>query len=140
MPYFVICPIYAALVAFGLLLGLGLLCSARTRRYAGFILSGTIGTFPGFIIANLLCWVVFFGVAVVLKIPMEHFKDSEIALGMAGIFLIIVLVGGLIVANILGCGSGFLAGCWLFAKIRRRLSNKSVQPTVSAGAATRHSV
>jgi hypothetical protein len=129
MPYFVICPIYAVLVVMGLLLGLGLLFFARTRRFSGFILSGTVGTFPGFVVGNLLFWAIFVGIAMLLKIPIEHFKDSQVVGGVAGILLIIVLVGGLAVANILGCGSGFLVGCWLFAKIKRRLSNESLERT-----------
>ena len=127
MPYFVICPIYAVLVAGGLLLGLGLLCFAQTRRYSGFALCGTAGTFPGFVLGNLLFWAVFIGIAAFLRIPLEHFKDSSFVMYPAAIFLIIVLIVGLAVANILGCGSGFLAGCWVFAKIRRRFSKKSAQ-------------
>jgi hypothetical protein len=95
MPYFVICPIYAVLVAAGLLPGLGLLCFARTRRYSGFVLCGTVGTFPGFVLGNLLFWAVFFGIAVLLKIPVEHFQSSHLVIGTAGIFLIIVLIVGL---------------------------------------------
>ena len=127
MPYFVICPIYAVLVASGLLLGLGLLCFARTRRYSGFVLCGTALTFPGFVLGNLLFWGVFVRIAVLLKIPVEHFQNSHLVVGTAGIFLIIVLIVGLAVANVRGCSSGFLVGCWLFAKIRKRLSKKSAQ-------------
>ena len=131
MPYFVICPIYAAFVVGGLLLGLGLACSARTRRFSGYVLCGTAGTLPGFVVGNLLFWWGFLGIAVLLKIPADHLPDSGLIKGIGGVFLIVVLVGGLVLANILGCCSGFLAGCWLFAKIRRRLSNKSAQPTMA---------
>ena len=125
MPYFVICPIYAVLVVGGLILGLGLLCFARLRRYAGFILCGTAGTFPGFLIGNLLFWVAFIGLALLLKIPVDRFGDSDFIKVIGGWFLIVVMIGGLAIANILGCGLGFLFGCWLFAKNKKRSAKKS---------------
>lgn len=124
MPYFVIFPIYVALFAGGLLLGTALICFARTRRYAGFVISGTLGTLPTFIISNVLFWSAFVGIAILLKIPAEHFKDSHLVNAGAGILLIITLVGGLIVANLIGCISGFLAGCWFFAMLNKRWAVK----------------
>lgn len=130
MPYFFILPIYAILVAAGLLLGLGFLCFERTRAFSGFILSGTFGTFPGFVIGNILFWAVFVGIAMLLKIPVEHFKDSDVVGGIAGLILLIVMVGGLVLANILGCISGFFAGCWTYAKVRERWSRPTMKPLV----------
>jgi hypothetical protein len=133
MPYFIIFPIYVVLVVLGLLLGLGLLFIPRLRQYSGIVISGTIGTFPGFAIGNLLFWVIFIGIARILNIPIEHFKDSQAIVGSASIVLLIALIGGLAGANILGCGAGFIAGSWLFVKIRKKFSNKPLQPTASSG-------
>ena len=128
MPYFFILPIYAILLAAGLLFGLGFLCFARTRSISGFILSGTFGTLPGFVIGNILFWAVFVGFAMLLKIPVEHFKDSDVAGGIAGLILLSVMVGGLALANVLGCVSGFFAGCWIYAKVRERWIRPKVKP------------
>ncbi len=128
MPYFFILPIYAILLAAGLLLGLGFLCFARTRPISGLILSGTFGTLPGFVIGNILFWAVFVGVAMLLKIPVEHFKDSDVAGGIAGFALIFFMIGGLALANVLGCVSGFFAGCWAYAKVRKRWIQPTMKP------------
>jgi len=128
MPYFFIFPIYAILLAGGLLLGLGFLCFARTRPAAGFVLSGTFGTFPGFVIGNVLFWAVFVGATMLLKIPVEHFKDSDLAGVIAGIILIALMVGGLALANVLGCILGFFAGCWIYGKVRERWIRSTMKP------------
>jgi len=126
MPYFFIFPVYVGLVGLGILAGIILLFFQRTRPLSGYVFSGTAGTFPGFIIGNLLFWVLFIGVLRLFKGPIDRLPDSDFIRTLGGGILILIIIGGLALANILGCGFGFFSGCWIYRKIKKRKSNKSI--------------
>jgi hypothetical protein len=126
MPYFFICPIYVGLVGLGILGGIVLLFFQRTRPLSGYVLSGTAGTLPGFIIGNLLFWVLFIGVLRLFKGPIDRLPDSNFIRTLGGGILILIIIGGRALANILGCGFGFFSGCWIYRKIKNKKLNISV--------------
>jgi len=123
MPYFSLCPVYIGLVGLGILGGIVLLFFQRIRPLSGYVLSGTAGTLPGFIIGNLLFWVLFIGVFRLFKGPVDRLPDSDFIRTLGGGILILFIIGGLALANILGCGFGFFSGCWIYRMIKKRKSN-----------------
>jgi ABC-type antimicrobial peptide transport system permease subunit len=127
MPYFFIFPVYVGLVSLGILAGLVLLFFQRTRSLSGYVFSGTAGTLPGFIIGNLLFWVLFIGVLRLLKGPIDRLPDTDFVRSLGGRILILMMIGGLALANILGCGIGFFSGCWIYRKIKKRKASTSIR-------------
>ncbi len=120
MPYFFILSVYIGLLSLGIIVGIILLFFQRTRSLSGYIFSGTAGTLPGFIIGNLLFWLLFIGALQLFKEPIHRLPDSDFVRTVGGGFLILLMMGGLALANILGCGLGFLSGCWIYGKIKKR--------------------
>jgi hypothetical protein len=123
MPYFFIGPIYAILLVGLFALSLVLFCFRRSRHLSSYVAVGALGTFPGFVVGNLLFWLVLFAVASIVKKPLDQIS-SEVVHGVAAVGLVVFVVGGLAVANIGGCLAGFLAGVW----VRRKLRRKKVTP------------
>ena len=119
MPYFIICPIYALLVVGFMLLSLVLLFIKRLRHWSSYVALGTLGTIPGFVIGNVLFWLVLFGVASLIQKPMQQISSSVLD-GVAAVGVVLFFVGGLALANIGGCAAGFLGGVWLRSKFRRK--------------------
>jgi len=119
MPYFIICPIYALLFAGLMVLSVVLLFIKRLRRWSSYVAVGALGTFPGFILGNVIFWVITWGLLTILHKPMQQIT-SDIANGVAAIAVVIFFVGGLDVANIGGCAAGFLGGVWIRSRFRRK--------------------
>ena len=137
MPYFIICPIYAILFTGGIFLGLGFWVRPSTRPYSGIVLSGTLGTIPGFIVGNILFWAISIAILWLIYFPLKFletalpeniFKIIELVVGIPGL---IALAAGLLFANIIGCLAGFLAGCYLIDYMRQRLSNQGIDQTAA---------
>src|SRR6266702_3144066 len=119
MPYFIICPIYA-LLFFGLLFASGVLLFIKPlRRWSSYLAVGTLGTFPGFILGNVIFWLIAWGLLTILQKPVQQLT-SDIANGVAAVATVIFFVGGLAVANIGGCVAGFLGGVWIRSRFRRK--------------------
>ena len=117
MPYFFICPIYLLLVLCLGTISIAAFFTPRFRHLSLPIAIGTIGTFPGLIIANVLFWVCFIGIAFILKQPfaqVEGALQTGKAIGLAILFVI-----GLAAANLGGCVLGFISGLWLRQKIKK---------------------
>jgi hypothetical protein len=121
MPYFIICPIYAAMFVGMLLLAVALAYTKQFRSCSSYLVAGALGTFPGFIIGNVLFWLVAWGLLTLLQKPLQQ-VNSDIANGAAAVGLVVSFVGGLAVANVAGCAVGFLAGIWIRSKFRRQHS------------------
>ena len=119
MPYFIICPIYALLFVGLMLLSVVLLFIKPLRQWSSYLALGTLGTFPGFILGNVLFWLVAWGLLTILQKPAQQIT-SDIAKGAAAVTTVICFVGGLAVANLVGCAAGFLGGVWIRSKFRRR--------------------
>ncbi len=119
MPYFIICPIYALLFAGLMVLSVVLLFIKRLCRWSSYVAVGALGTFPGFILGNVIFWVITWGLLTILHKPMQQIT-SDIANGVAAIAVVIFFVGGLAVANIGGCAAGFLGGVWIRSRFRRK--------------------
>lgn len=118
MPYFIICPIYAAIFV-GLLLLAGVLAFTKQfRRWSSYLVAGALGTLPGFIVGNVMFWLAAIGVMAVLRKPLD-LVESELGSGTATVGLILFLGGGLVFANIAFCALGFMGGFWLRSKFRR---------------------
>jgi hypothetical protein len=113
-----ILPVYAGLFACGLLAGL-VLRLLDSRRTAGFVWAGTLGTIPGFALANVLFWALFDSVAALGRLLLGHFGGPEGLHQAAAILLTLFMIGGLLAANIIGCGLGFLVGCLLYGRNAR---------------------
>jgi hypothetical protein len=117
MPYFIICPIYAVMFL-GLLLLAGVLAFTKQfRRWSSYLVAGALGTLPGFIIGNVLFWLIAWGFFTVLQKPLQQ-VSSDVVNGAAAMGLVIVFVGGLGLANVAGCAAGFLGGIWIRSKFR----------------------
>ena len=76
MPYFIICPIYALLFTGLMLLSIVLLFIKRLRHWSSYIVLGTLGTIPGFIVGNILFWLLLFGVASLVQKPVQQISSS----------------------------------------------------------------
>lgn len=116
MPYFVILPVYVMAVAVLAVIALALVCFERHRRKGLMMLAGTFGTFPGFVVGNLLFWLVIVGIAAIVKTPFDKLS-SDLVNGVVGVGLAIFVVVGLAVANIIGCLAGFFGMIWIIAKL-----------------------
>lgn len=119
MPYFIICPIYALLFIGLMLVSVVLLFIKRLRHWSSYVALGAVGTIPGFIIGNVLFWLLLFGVASVVQKPMQQISSSVLD-GVAAVGLVLFFVGGLAVANIGGCAAGFLGAVWIRYRFRRK--------------------
>jgi hypothetical protein len=119
MPYFIICPIYAVLFVGLILISLALLFIKELRHWSSYVACGAVGTIPGFILGNILFWVIALGVLQIFQKPMQQIT-SDIAVGAATITVIIFFIGGLAIANIAGCAVGFVGGLWIRHKFRRK--------------------
>jgi hypothetical protein len=121
MPYFFICPIYVLLVLGLLALAVGVRFTDKYRNYSGHIIFGVIGTFPGFVLGNVIFWALFVGSVLLLKkAPIDFSGDvtkTAAALGLAGLFL-----GGLALANVVGCLGGFLVGFLFRSRTKKKLN------------------
>ena len=119
MPYFIICPIYA-LIFVGLLLASAVLLFIKPlRRWSSYLAVGALGTFPGFILGNVIFWLVAWGLLTILQKPVLQLT-SDITNGVAAVATVFFFVGGLAVANIGGCAAGFLGGVWIRSKFKRK--------------------
>jgi hypothetical protein len=119
MPYFIICPIYA-LVFVGLLLASAVLLFIKPLcRWSSYLAVGALGTFPGFILGNVIFWLVAWGLLTILQKPVLQLA-SDITNGAAAVTTVIFFVGGLAVANIGGCAAGFFGGVWIRSKFKRK--------------------
>ena len=78
---------------------------------------GAVGTLPGFLVANLLFWVLLFAFAFLLKKPMDQIWQSEGRDPATHVFAVAIVVG-LACANFVGCASGFFVSVWLRRKLR----------------------
>lgn len=125
MPYFFILPIYLGLFFLFLMIGVVLLFIPRLRKFSGYILSGTVGTFPGFVLLNILFWIVLVGIAALIKVSVGDLLDHEVVGASLGLGLILFIVVGLSLANIIGCSGGFLAGMWIYRFIQKRRAGKT---------------
>jgi ABC-type antimicrobial peptide transport system permease subunit len=126
MPYFIICPIYALLFVGLLLVSAVLFFIKSTRSWSSYIACGAAGTIPGFILGNILFWLVAWGLVDLMLKPIHQIL-SDIMNGAAAPVVILLFVGGLAVANIGGCVAGFFAGVWVRSKFRRK---SAIAPTV----------
>jgi ABC-type antimicrobial peptide transport system permease subunit len=126
MPYFIICPVYALLVIALLLVATVLFFFKKFRFLSSYILCGTIGTFPGFVIGNVVFWLIVAGVATLLQKPMQQ-VTSDLAKGVAAGGFILLFIGGLALANISGFVAGFFGGIWLRWKFSKRKSKMTGQ-------------
>jgi hypothetical protein len=97
----------------------------RLRKYSGYIWSGTAGTLPGILWYNIL-YSLF---PLVLAFGFILYKRGDFLISNAIINsniwggIMIALIIGFILANIIGCGVGFIGGALLYKKyIRQRTS------------------
>jgi hypothetical protein len=118
MPYFIICPIYAVLFVGLLFVSCVLLFIKPLRRWSSYLAVGAVGTLPGFILGNVIFWLVTWGLLTIAHKPLQQLS-SDIANGVAAVVVVVFFVGGLAIANIGGCVVGFFGGVWLRAKLRR---------------------
>jgi len=114
MLYFIIFPIYALLFMGFLLLSVIVLFIKPLRQWSSYLVFGALGTLPGFVIGNILFWLIVWGLLSLL-----HESAQEITSDIAKAVAIICFVGGLAVTNIVGCTAGFLGGIRLRSKVYR---------------------
>ena len=116
MPYFIILPAYVALLLFLIVAAVVTRCVASWRAASGYIVGGTVGTLPGFIIANVI--VTLAGILPVLltqKISPPPWLQQVVAI-IVGFILIL----GPFVASAIGVALGFAAGAFFVFRRRRR--------------------
>ena len=82
MPYFIICPIYALLFVGLLLVSAVLFFIKSTRSWSSYIACGAAGTIPGFILGNILFWLVAWGLVNLMLKPIHQIL-SDIMNGAA---------------------------------------------------------
>jgi hypothetical protein len=112
VPYFFILPIYV-LILLGLLLASGtLLLIKPLRHWSSFVAVGALGTLPGFVLGNLIFWLITWAVFSLLQRPFQQVA-SDVVKGVAGVAGILFLMVGLALANIVGVIAGFLGGVWV---------------------------
>jgi len=121
MPYFFILPIYALLFGGLLMVSIALCFTKRFKHWSSYIAIGALGTFPGFIIGNILFWLVTWGLLTLFHKPMQQ-MTSDIAHGVETVAVVIFFIGGLSLANIGGCIAGFLGGVWIRSKFSKKRS------------------
>jgi len=119
MPYFIICPIYALLFVGLMLASAVLLFIKPLRRWSSYLAAAALGTFPGFILGNVIFWLVAWGSLTILQKPRQQFT-SDIATDVTALATLIFFVGGLAVANIGGVTAGFFGGVWIRSKFMRK--------------------
>ncbi len=119
MPYFFIFPAYLLLFIGLLAVSLVFWFIRELRRWSSYIFWGALGTLPGFILGNVLFWLVAWGLLTLGQKSAPEIS-SDIAKGVATATVIIAFVGGLVIANVGGCVVGFCGGLWLRALFRKR--------------------
>ena len=116
MPYFFIVPAYAVL-----LVGLGLAAfltrlTPQFRWVGGYLIGGGIGTLPGFVMANGIVTIA----GIVPALVAERWALPECVRHVCGMFAGMTLMLGPFAASAAGIGVGFLAGCWIVWRARRK--------------------
>lgn len=119
MLYFFICLIYALLFAGLMLVSLVLCFIKRLRQWSSYVACGALGTFPGFVLGNIVFWLVALGVLTLVQKSARQ-MTSDIANDVAHLAAATFFVGGLAVANIGGCAAGFFGGAWIRSKYSRK--------------------
>lgn len=114
MPYFIILPVYALLLVFLAIAAIVARCVESWRPACGYIVGGTVGTLPGFIVANIVITVA--GLLPVLMA--EHFTLPQWAQQTGALVAAVLLFIGPFAASALGVVLGFAAG--VFFVFRRR--------------------
>ena len=117
--YFFICPIYALLFAGLMPVSLVLCFIKHLRQWSSYVACGALGTFPGFVLGNIVFWLVALGVLTLVQKSVQHIT-SDIADDVAPFAIVLFLVGGLAVTNIGGCAAGFFGGVWIRSKYGRK--------------------
>lgn len=115
MPYFIILPVYALLLAFLAIAAFVARSVESWRPASGYIVAGTVGTLPGFMVANVV--VMLAGFSPVLMA--QHFAPPQWLQQASVIVAAAILLVGPFVASTIGIALGFAAGVF-FVFIRRR--------------------
>jgi len=127
MPYFIILPAYVVLLAALVVAATAARLVPSLRSTSGYIVGGTVGTLPGFIVSNVI---------VTLAGLLPVFAAQKVTLPewvhQAGAFLAVaILFIGPFVASAAGVVLGFIAGVYFVFRRRRRNEppNPSLDPT-----------
>lgn len=116
MPYFFILPAYIALALALIVLGMVVRYIPRWQFASVYLLSGALGTLPGFLIANVI--VMLAGVIPVIlseKITLPHLLQQIGGFVVAGILLI-----GPFIASAVGIAGGFFSGVYIVFRKRSK--------------------
>ena len=116
MPYFIILPVYALLLAFLAAASVVARCVESWRPASGYIVGGTVGTLPGFIVANVV--VTLAGLLPVLVA--QHFTPPQWLQQAGAVVVAAILLIGPFVASAIGVVLGFAAGVFFVFRRRRR--------------------
>ena len=125
MPYFIILPIYALLLAFLVIAAIFARYVESWRPASGYLVGGTVGSFLGFIVANLI--VTLAGVLPVLVA--RHLTPPQWLQQAGAVVVAAILLVGPFVASAMGVILGFAAGVFfVFRRRRRRAANLQIEP------------
>lgn len=119
MPYFFILPVYAVLLVFLLIAAVVARCVEGWRPASGYIIGGTVGTLPGFIVANVIVTLV--GILPVLVA--QHLTLPEWLQKAGAVIVAAILLAGPFIASAIGVILGFVAGIFFVFRRRRRYAS-----------------
>ena len=126
MPYFFVIPAYVVFVALMLGLAVALHFSSELQPASGYIVGGTIGSVPAFILANIV-------VTLAGLLPnwltrgnsLPNWLDSTLK-----VIGVLVLFVGPFLASIASIVLGFAAGVYVVFKRRRRIINHAAESSL----------
>jgi hypothetical protein len=118
MPYFFILPAYVALFIALIVIAIITRFVARFRLASGYIVAGAIGTLIGFVIINIVVWIVgLFPVWLNQKVSLPDWLQQVSKFFVAGTLLI-----GPFIGSAIGILLGFAAGFYFVYRRRKRNS------------------
>lgn len=115
MPYFFILPCYGLLLVALAAGAVVAWCVAEWRPASGVIVGGMVGSFGGFVVANVIVT----GIGLMPAMVGSHFAPPEWVRQVAGIFAAVLLLLGPFVASAIGVAVGFAAGVGVVLRRRR---------------------
>lgn len=120
VPYFFILPVYATLLVMLTLAALLTRLTPQLRWTSGYVIGGAIGTVPGFLLANGMVTLA----GLLPALVAERCALPEWLRQACGIWAAVTLMLGPFAASTAGCALGFLAGCGIVRRRRRRFSRR----------------
>ena len=115
MPYFFILPVYGTLLVMLALAAWLTRLSPQLRWASGYLIGGTIGTLPGFVLTNGIVTLA----GILPALVAERCALPECLRQACGILAAVTLMLGPFAASTAGIALGFLAGCGIVRRRRR---------------------